>query len=316
MSPARSSSNSCRTESERSGSARRPSARRSRRSPISCRSSWTEKCCVGPNGSGRASSRSKTWRRSGSSSWRTDRASRTTPSTASPISGRISGRSHQTLAHRRLFRLRKLPHERRRVGTAGEFEGQGEVPPFEPGDEVANRGEDLPPRPFGGNPRDLGNDEVFRTDPLRRHDRLLNLSRLAARPFRLRAIEDPADPRLPLPASLRRPFQVVAGDLDRTTPIGEAAEIRRKDEIPGDRFMDREAPADPLAQDAIEQERLIAVDEHHEEVEGEGSEGADEILRTSRQTVQDRLLEPVGPRVTPQRLLDVSGVAECGPDLV
>src|SRR5207237_9333515 len=80
--------------------------------------------------------------------------------------------------------------------------------------------------------------------------------------------------------------------------------------------MDREAPADPLAQDAIEQERLIAVDEHHEEVEGEGSEGADEILRTSRQTVQDRLLEPVGPRVAPQRLLAVSGVAECGPDRV
>src|SRR5207249_11498078 len=100
------------------------------------------------------------------------------------------------------------------------------------------------------------------------------------------------------------------------TRIGEAAELRRKGELRGGAFMDREAPVDPVAQDAIEQERLIAVVEHHEEVEGEGSEGADEILRASRQTVQDRLLEPVGRLVAPQRLLDVSGVAECGPDLV
>src|SRR5207253_11416156 len=139
---------------------------------------------------------------------------------------------------------------------------------------------------------------------------------LRARPFRLRAIEDPADPRLPLPAALRRPLQVVAGDRDRTTPIGEAAESRRKDEIPGDRFMDREAAADPLAQDAIEQERLIAVDEHHLEVEREGSESAHEILRTGRQAVQDRSLEPVGPWVPAQPLPDVPGVAACGPDLL
>src|SRR5207247_9389979 len=126
-------------------------------------------------------------------------------------------------------------------------------------------------------PWGIRNDELFRTDPLRRHVRLLNLTRLAARPFRLGAIEDPAHPRLPLPASLRRPLQVVAGDLDRPTPIREAAEIGREDEIPGDRFMDRKAPADPLAQDAIAQERLIAVAEHHLEVEGEGAEWAEEM---------------------------------------
>src|SRR5713101_5190721 len=178
------------------------------------------------------------------------------------------------------------------------------------------RREDLSPGTFRGNPRDLGDDEVRGPEAFLRDNPFLDLAHFSGRELRFRPEEDRADPRLPFAASIRHPLEIVARHVDRPIPIGQAKLVGGEDQVAGHRLVDRDAAAHPLAQDLVEQVRLVPVDEHEEEIERKLLQRADVIPGTGRQMIQDRLLETVRFRVRSEGGVDVARVAQGSADLI
>src|SRR5438094_115412 len=90
--------------------------------------------------------------------------------------------------------------------------------------------------------------KLMHRDPLKR-------APFSAGDPRFRADENCADRRLPLAAAIRHPLDIVAGHVDRPSPVGQAPPVCGEDEVPGHRLVDRDAAAHPLAQDLVEQVR-------------------------------------------------------------
>src|SRR2546422_1227436 len=146
----------------------------------------------------------------------------------------------------RLLVLRECAYETRRLASPTRCERQVQPMVVRADGEIMEGGEDLAPRAFRGNARDLRDDEVLPAEALGCHNLLLNLAHFPASEFGFGSEQDGADPRLALAAALDHPVEIVTGHVDRPIPVGEPPLVGREHDVAGHRLVDWPAPTHPL----------------------------------------------------------------------
>ncbi len=100
----------------------------------------------------------------------------------------------------------------------------------------------------------------------------------------------------------------------RCVPTRQTVPIHREYQVPGEGLQETDA-SQPEAQDLVEQEGLVGVDEEREEVKGQLGQPALEVARSLPQVVEDGVLEAQALREFPQGPDDVPALLEGLPRL-
>src|SRR5207245_10377117 len=94
-------------------------------------------------------------------------------------------------------------------------------------------------------------------------------------------------------AALSHPFKAIAPHVARPISVRKPSLVRREHDVAGHGLVDGQRATHPLAHAAVEEVRLVPVDEHQEEIERKLLKRADVLFRTGRQMIEARLLEAV-----------------------
>src|SRR5438445_10972765 len=113
--------------------------------------------------------------------------------------------------------------------------------------EIMEGGEDLAPRAFRGNARDVRDDEVLRAEALGCNNLLLDLAYFPACELGFGTEQDRADPSFAFAAALGHPLQIIARHVDRPISVLKPSLVRRDHDVAGDVLVDVQHATHPLA---------------------------------------------------------------------